>query len=63
MNSLCLNLLRDIEEKPTRLQELQREQLDLLRRARDEDEPTAVAFMDFVLALAAREAMRRVSWR
>jgi hypothetical protein len=47
------------EPKQTKLQCLQADLLDLLCHAREADERTAVAFIDFLIDIAAREGVRR----
>lgn len=42
----------------TELQRLQAELLELVRRSRQTDELTALAFQDFLVEVAAREAAR-----
>lgn len=63
MNGLALDLLPDMEPKPTELQELQAALLELVRRSREADPRTNAAFRDFLLIIGCREAMRGATWR
>jgi hypothetical protein len=60
MDLLRAILVRDVPDlpRPTPLQRLQLDLLDLVRRSYECDEETALAFRDYLVLVAAREGAR-----